>query len=45
VRGLIRATAPRHGLLSCLLCAVVLATVINLVAGLGGDSGGEDLRP
>lgn len=32
----IRATALRHALLSYLLGAVVLATVINLVAGLGG---------
>jgi uncharacterized membrane protein len=36
----IRATALRHGLLSYLLGAVVLATVINLVAGLGSSSGG-----
>jgi uncharacterized membrane protein len=36
----IRATALRHGLLSYLLGAVVLATVINLVAGLGSNSGG-----
>ena len=35
----IRATALRHALLSYLLGAVVLATVINLVAGLG--SGGH----
>jgi uncharacterized membrane protein len=41
---LIRATALGHGLLSYLLGAVVSATVINLVAGLGGNSGGEDLR-
>jgi uncharacterized membrane protein len=34
----IRATALRHGLLSYLLGAVVLATVINLVAGLGSSS-------
>jgi uncharacterized membrane protein len=36
----IRATALRHSLLSYLLGAVVLATVINLVAGLGSSSGG-----
>jgi uncharacterized membrane protein len=36
----IRATALRHALLSYLLGAVVLATVINLVAGLGSSSGG-----
>jgi uncharacterized membrane protein len=36
----IRATALRHALLSYLLGAVVLATVINLVAGLGSNSGG-----
>jgi uncharacterized membrane protein len=36
----IRATALRHGLLSYLLGAVVLATVINLVAGLGSSFGG-----
>jgi uncharacterized membrane protein len=34
----IRATALRHALLSYLLGAVVLATVINLVAGLGSGS-------
>jgi uncharacterized membrane protein len=33
----IRATALRHALLSYLLGAVVLATVINLVAGLGSN--------
>ena len=33
----IRSTALRHGLLSYLLGAVVLATVINLVAGLGSS--------
>jgi uncharacterized membrane protein len=33
----IRATALRHALLSYLLGAVVLATVINLVAGLGSS--------
>ncbi len=36
----IRATVLRHALLSYLLGAVVLATVINLVAGLGSSSGG-----
>lgn len=36
----IRTTALRHMLLSYLLGAVVLATVINLVAGLGSHSGG-----
>jgi uncharacterized membrane protein len=36
----IRVTALRHMLLSYLLGAVVLATVINLVAGLGSHSGG-----
>ena len=36
----IRATALRHALLSYLLGAVVLATVINLVAGLGSTTGG-----
>ena len=41
---LIRVTALGHGLLAYVLGAVVLATVINLVAGLGGNSGGEDLR-
>jgi uncharacterized membrane protein len=35
----IRSTALRHGLLSYLLGAVILATVINLVAGLGSNSG------
>ena len=40
---LIRVTALGHGLLAYVLGAVV-ATVINLVAGLGGNSGGEDLR-
>jgi uncharacterized membrane protein len=34
---LIRAAALRHALLSYLLGAVVLATVINLVAGLGSS--------
>ena len=42
---LIRATALGHGLLAYVLGAVVLATVIKpVVAGLGGNSGGEDLR-
>jgi hypothetical protein len=41
---LIRVTALGHGLLAYVLGAVVLATVNNLVAGLGGNSGGEDLR-
>lgn len=36
----IRATVLRHALLSYLLGAVVLATVINLVAGLGSSGGG-----
>jgi uncharacterized membrane protein len=36
---LIQATVLRHGLLSYSLSAVVLATVINLVAGLGSNSG------
>jgi uncharacterized membrane protein len=36
----IRATVLRHSLLSYLLSAVVLATVINLLAGLGSSSGG-----
>lgn len=35
----IRATALRHALLSYLLGAVVLATTINLVAGLGSSGG------
>ena len=34
----IRTTALRHALLSYLLGAVILATVINLVAGLGSSS-------
>jgi uncharacterized membrane protein len=33
----IRLTALRHGLVSYLLGAVILATTINLVAGLGGS--------
>ena len=41
---LIWVTALGHGLLAYVLGAVVSATVINLVAGLGGNSGGEDLR-
>ncbi|WP_426503539.1 DUF1345 domain-containing protein [Dactylosporangium sp. McL0621] len=36
----IRVTALRHGLLSYLFGAIILATTINLVAGLGGSSGG-----
>lgn len=36
----IRATALRHALLSFLFGAVVLASTINLIAGLGGKSGG-----
>jgi uncharacterized membrane protein len=32
----IRATALRHALLSYLLGAVILATIINMIAGLGG---------
>jgi uncharacterized membrane protein len=36
----IRATALRHALLSYVLGAVVLAAVVNLVAGLGISSGG-----
>jgi uncharacterized membrane protein len=36
----IRVTALRHMLLSYFLGAVGLATVINLVAGLGSHSGG-----
>jgi uncharacterized membrane protein len=35
----IRATAPRHALLSYVLGAVVLAITINLVAGLSHPSG------
>jgi uncharacterized membrane protein len=34
----IRATALRHALLSFLLGAVILATVVNLIAGLGSSS-------
>ena len=36
----VRATALRHALLSFLLGAVILASTINLLAGLGGKSGG-----
>jgi len=36
----IRAAALRHALLFYLLGAVVLATVINLIAGLGSNSRG-----
>lgn len=36
----IRATALRHALLSYLFGAVILATTINLIAGLGSSSGG-----
>jgi uncharacterized membrane protein len=36
----IRATALRHALLSYLFGAVILATTINLVAGLASSSGG-----
>jgi uncharacterized membrane protein len=36
----IRATALRHALLSYLFGAVILATTINLIAGLGTSSGG-----
>jgi uncharacterized membrane protein len=36
----IRATALRHALLSYLFGAVIVATTINLVAGLGSSSGG-----
>jgi uncharacterized membrane protein len=36
----IRVTALRHGLLSYLFGAIILATTINLVAGLGNSSGG-----
>ena len=36
----IRVTALRHGLLSYLFGAIILATTINLVAGLGGARGG-----
>jgi uncharacterized membrane protein len=36
----LRATALRHALLSFLLGAVILASTINLLAGLGGKSGG-----
>ncbi len=35
-----RATALRHALLSFLFGAVILASTINLIAGLGGKSGG-----
>jgi uncharacterized membrane protein len=36
----LRATALRHALLSYLLGAVIVASTINLLAGLGGKSGG-----
>jgi uncharacterized membrane protein len=36
----IRATALRHALLSYLFGAVIVATTINLIAGLGSSSGG-----
>ena len=36
----VRATALRHALLSYLLGAVIVASTINLLAGLGGKSGG-----
>jgi len=36
----IRATVLRHALLSYLFGAVILATTVNLVAGLGTSSGG-----
>ena len=36
----LRATALRHALLAFLLGAVILASTINLIAGLGGKSGG-----
>jgi uncharacterized membrane protein len=36
----IRASALRHALLSYLFGAVILATTINLVAGLASSSGG-----
>jgi uncharacterized membrane protein len=36
----IRATALRHALLAYLFGAVILATTINLIAGLGTSSGG-----
>ena len=36
----IRATALRHALLSYLFGAVIVATTVNLVAGLGTSSGG-----
>ena len=35
----IRATALRHALLSYLFGAIILATTINLIAGLAGSSG------
>jgi uncharacterized membrane protein len=37
--SVIRATALRQALISYLFGAVILATTINLVAGLGGSSG------
>ena len=39
--GSIRATALRHALLSYLFGAVILATTINLISGLGSGSGGH----
>ena len=36
----IRASALRHAMLSFLLGAVILASTINLIAGLGGKGGG-----
>jgi uncharacterized membrane protein len=36
----VRATALRHALLSFLMGAVILASTINLIASLGGKSGG-----
>jgi len=37
----IRTTALRHALLSYLFGAVILATTINLISGLGSGSGGH----
>ena len=39
--GSIRATAIRHALLSYLFGAVILATTISLISGLGSRSGGH----
>jgi len=39
--GSIRATALRRALLSYLFGAVILATTINLISGLGSGSGGH----